>query len=95
MDKVVLCFDEAFWDSEVDLFSHASDPPGHFIEWYNAAPLDRSTSACGIQRRTTRRRDRDLVRRRDSRYRTRRVGQDPMVSVKVQHAGPMREVCCG
>ncbi len=38
MDKVVLCFDEAFWDSEVDLFSHASDPPGHFIEWYNAVP---------------------------------------------------------
>ena len=38
MDKVVLCFDEAFWDPEVDLFSHASDPPGHFIEWYNAVP---------------------------------------------------------
>ena len=38
MDKVVLRFDEAFWDSEVDLFSHASDPPGHFIEWYNAVP---------------------------------------------------------
>ena len=38
MDKVVLRFDEAFWDSEVDLFSHASDPPGRFIEWYNAVP---------------------------------------------------------
>ncbi len=38
MDKVVLRFDEAFWDSEVDLFSYASDPPGHFIEWYNAVP---------------------------------------------------------
>ena len=38
MDKVILRFDEAFWDSEVDLFSHASDPPGHFIEWYNAVP---------------------------------------------------------
>ncbi|SVC24005.1 uncharacterized protein METZ01_LOCUS276859, partial [marine metagenome] len=38
MDKVVLRFDEVFWDSEVDLFSHASDSPGRFIEWYNAVP---------------------------------------------------------
>lgn len=38
MDKVVLRFDEAFWPATTDLFSYASDPPGRYVEWYNAVP---------------------------------------------------------
>ncbi len=48
MDKVVLQFDDGFWDPEVDLFSHASDPPGHFIEWYNAIPWTGSPILVGF-----------------------------------------------
>ncbi|MDE0834571.1 MAG: FAD-dependent oxidoreductase [Acidimicrobiales bacterium] len=38
MDKVVLHFEESFWDPDVDLISYASAEPGQFIEWYNAIP---------------------------------------------------------
>ena len=38
MDKVVLRFDEAFWPTNTDLFSYASEPPGQYVEWYNAVP---------------------------------------------------------
>ncbi len=38
MDKVVLRFDEAFWPATTDLFSYASEPPGRYVEWYNAVP---------------------------------------------------------
>ena len=38
MDKVVLRFAEPFWPTGVDLFSHASEPPCRFVEWYNAVP---------------------------------------------------------
>ena len=38
MDKVVLQFVEPFWPTGVELFSYASDPPGLFVEWYNAMP---------------------------------------------------------
>ena len=38
MDKVVLRFAEPFWPTTTDLFSYASDPPGRFVEWYNAMP---------------------------------------------------------
>ena len=38
MDKVVLHFEEPFWDPDVDLIAYASSEPGRFIEWYNAIP---------------------------------------------------------
>ena len=38
MDKVVLHFEEPFWDPDVDLIAYASAEPGRFIEWYNAIP---------------------------------------------------------
>ncbi len=38
MDKVVLRFPEAFWDTGVDLISYVPARKGHFVEWYNAVP---------------------------------------------------------
>lgn len=38
MDKVVLRFDEAFWDPDVDLVAYTADRSGYFVEWYNAVP---------------------------------------------------------
>jgi monoamine oxidase len=38
MNKVVLHFEESFWDPDVDLIAYASAEPGQFIEWYNAIP---------------------------------------------------------
>lgn len=38
MDKVVLRFEEAFWDPDVDLVAYTADRSGYFVEWYNAVP---------------------------------------------------------
>ena len=38
MNKVVLEFEEAFWDTEKDLISYVPSERGRFVEWYNAVP---------------------------------------------------------
>ena len=38
MEKVVLRFPEAFWDTEVDLIGYVPAERGRFVEWYNAVP---------------------------------------------------------
>jgi len=35
LNRVVLQFDEVFWDEDADLIGYAADDPGHFIEWQN------------------------------------------------------------
>lgn len=37
LEKVVLRYDAAFWDS-TDLLGHVGDEPGHFVEWLNLLP---------------------------------------------------------
>jgi len=38
MNKVVLRFDEPFWDTDVDLIGYVPADRGRFVEWYNAVP---------------------------------------------------------
>jgi monoamine oxidase len=35
LDRVVLQYDEVFWDAEVDLIGYVNADPGVFIEWDN------------------------------------------------------------
>jgi polyamine oxidase len=37
LDRVILEFDEVFWDEDVDLIGYVGDEPGLFIEWDNWA----------------------------------------------------------
>jgi polyamine oxidase len=37
LDRVILEFDEVFWDEDVDLIGYLGDEPGLFIEWDNWA----------------------------------------------------------
>jgi len=37
LDRVILEFDEVFWDEDVDLIGYVGDEPGLFIEWSNWA----------------------------------------------------------
>jgi polyamine oxidase len=37
LDRVILKFDEVFWDEDVDLIGYVGDEPGLFIEWDNWA----------------------------------------------------------
>jgi len=37
LDRVILEFDEVFWDEDVDLIGYVGDEPGLFVEWDNWA----------------------------------------------------------
>ena len=48
MNKVVLEFEEAFWDTEKDLISYVPSERGRFVEWYNAVPWTRKPILVGF-----------------------------------------------
>lgn len=39
LDKVMLVFDEAFWDDDVHIIGHLPSEPGHFVAWVNLDAL--------------------------------------------------------